>query len=151
MSVPDAATWKADFGGTPDLMDLIEQRVSLAGAVAMSHLLWPVFVVEQSCVLIKGRYTSENLTQWLHQTNADVPAVEAALSHVHLWDLFAEDPDDHAVSAGLRELAHVTASTWRCGLAETFPEREFIVEATDGDDDYGPTVSFRSVPAPTTP
>jgi hypothetical protein len=150
MSLADAAAWTAEFGGTPELMDLIERRTSPAGAVALARLLWPVFVVEQGCVLIEGHYTPEGLTQWLHQTNADIPAVEAVLSHVHLWDLFAQDPADDAVNAVLLDLLQVMAATWRYALAQAFPDRQFVVDATPGDDghDDGPTLAFHSIPPP---
>jgi hypothetical protein len=151
MSLPEAAAWTAEFGGTPDLMDFIERRTSPAGAVALSRLLWPVLVVEQGCALIEGHYTSESLTQWLHQTNADVPAVEAVLSHVHLWDLFAEDPHDEAVDASLLELLQVMAATWRYALGQAFPDRTFVVDASPGDADHGPTIAFHSVPPPNDP
>lgn len=141
MSLPDAAAWRSGFGGSVGLFDFVARHVSLTAALAFGEVLWPAFVVERGCVLLKERYEPSALDQWWAQLAGDVAALEAVVNHVHVWDLFDQDAVD-GLEGACSEMAELIAATWRCALAEAFPDRSFSVVVDN--DDYGPTVTFRS-------
>jgi len=69
--------------------------------------------------------------------------VESVVDHVHLWDIF--DPESDLQYQALSELAMRVSIMWRSAPTTAFPRRRFIVDTSDADNDYGPTLSFRSV------
>jgi hypothetical protein len=142
MDLPQAAAWRTRFGSSAGLFDFVGRHVSLTEALAVGQLLWPPFVVERGCVLLSERYQTDQFEQWWDRLAGDISAIEEVMNHLHIWDLFEQDDDDGLVDAYV-EMAELIAATWRCALQESFPDRSFAVSVDE--DDYGPTVTFRSV------
>lgn len=144
MNLPEAKEWRDRFGGTPGLFDFISQRVSLTVALAVGKVLWTGYVEVRSCVLIQERFDDESFEQWWDHFGGNVRAIEQVINHVHLWDLFPADAGNVELEVAMRKMAELIAAGWRCSLATEFPDRRFDVITSDGSEDYGPTVTFRS-------
>lgn len=142
-----AADWRASYGGTPGLLDFVGARVGLAGALAVTKVLRPDLIEVRGCVLLRERFDQSNFDEWWRQLGGDVAEIEGVVNHLHLWDLFEVDDDDVLVESALEDLALAIASSWRCLLAEVYPDRRFDVRVTtSAEADYGPTISFASTP-----
>lgn len=109
-------------------------------------LLFPDFVVIKGAVFLENRFSSDIFYCWLKQLNGDVHAVEKIMNHMHLYDVFGGSLDD-VDDAVLAQLSEVIALSWRLVLKDKFPEREFSVEVSNTDQDYGPIVTFYQVVA----
>lgn len=142
-----------DLGGLPQLegwmagvdfdpRTFILSTVTVAEAAAISLLFWPEFIEYRGCVFLKFVFDERVVESWFSKLNGDGKAVESVVNHVHLWDVFAAKTD--AENGVLAELASRLAEMWNAALRLAFPDREFVVAAASGADDYGPTVSFRS-------
>ena len=143
MQLRKATEWRASFQGAPRLLDYLGEEGGPTLALAFAALFWPTFVEVRGCVLLSDRYEDRNFEEWWQELAGDCRAIEAVANHLHLWDVF--DPDDeHVPPEALNHLAEVLGRTWRCALAEQFPDRRFEVEVSDEPYDYGPTVTARS-------
>jgi hypothetical protein len=143
MELPDVAGWKREFGADAGILEFIGARVGATAAVALAGFFWPTFIDQNGCVLLKEKYDPELFRQWEAKLRGDRPAIEAAINHVHLWDVFygeAESVDDEA----LVYLADVLSKTWRSALREQFPSRSFVIDVSGDPDEYGPTITARS-------
>lgn len=146
MEQPGVTVWLAGFTTAPNLVDVVAHHVGTEASMLVLDLVSPRFAVERDCVLLPWACTTETLDQWLEQLEGDTRGVETAVNHLHLWDVF---PIDELSPDGFARLGQVLVSGWRSALAEQVPDRAFEVVFSDGDDDYGPTVSI--VPADLTP
>ena len=116
---------------------------SVAEAVTLAMIFWPEFVEYRGGVFLKWAFIQRNVDTWFDEAGDDRSRVEVVVNHLHFWDAFSlKRAEDYlAVSA----LAVKVASMWRAALRESFPGREFDVMLTDQTNDYGPTVTFRSL------
>lgn len=104
-------------------------------------LFFPDFVVVREGVFLESKYDDGAVECWLKQFDGDLRATERMINHTHLYDVFdgcSEDVDDRVFN----QLAEVMALSWRLVLGSKFPERKFIVEVSNSDQDYGPVVTF---------
>ncbi|MCB1257655.1 MAG: hypothetical protein KDB26_11140 [Microthrixaceae bacterium] len=145
LELPDAAAWTASYEGRPGLLDFVGVRVGLAGALAVAKVLRPDLIDFRGCVLLRERFSHSSFEEWWEQLDGDVPEIESVVNHLHLWDLFEVEDEDVLADRALGDLAVAIASSWRCLLAETYPDRRFHVRVTtSANGDYGPTISFAS-------
>lgn len=150
IKLPAIAAWVAVAGNSRPLLGYIREQVPFPHAFAVARLLWPRFIESRGCVFVKDISSVESLDQWWSELGGDIPAVESMLNHLHLWDLFDDSDSDvgegnAVVEASLREFAELIAETWRLALSIEFPGRRFVVETSDGPNEYGPSVTFHSV------
>ncbi|GAB2601085.1 hypothetical protein [Kribbella endophytica] len=90
-------------------------------------------------MLLAFKFDETGVNNWLDHLKGDRQAVEAAVNHVHLWDVLApQAPEEYTA---LSALAERIAAMWRAAARATFPDREFDISVTD---DYGPTITFNS-------
>lgn len=145
MKLPAVGRWASRYGGKLGVWDYLAEQGGASLAVACSYLLWPSLVEVNGCVILKERFEPANFHEWWVKLSGNVPQVEGIINHVHLWDIF--DPNEDDLPDGtLDELARVIARCWECALSEAYPSRSFEVRLHTGNEDYGPTVSFSSVP-----
>lgn len=144
MDLPEAKQWRDEFSHTPGLLDFISQRVSLTVALAVGNVLLTRYIEVRGCLLAQDRFEADSFEEWWDNLNGDIPSIEEVVNHVHLWDLFPADAEDERMDDAVKEMAALIAYAWRCSLAMEFPDRRFDVIMSDGHDDYGPTVTFRS-------
>ncbi len=109
-------------------------------ALYLARHIAPDWIEERGCVLRREAFESSNLDEWWATTNGDQTAIEAAINHVHLWDVL---PTTNERDYGdLWAVGDVMVAAWRAGLARSFPDRPFDVTLSD---DYGPTVNAVSI------
>jgi hypothetical protein len=78
---------------------------------------------------------------WLSQFEGNTPAVQKMINHTHIYDMF--DACTEAVGEEIFEqLAHAVATSWRIVLNAKCPEIDFVVDVSNTDQDYGPTITF---------
>lgn len=133
--LPAFRMWSEQYEPRPDGAAYLSDHLSVASARLFADVMVPEFVAVQGCVILKSRYEPENFAEWWSREQGDVTAVERALNHLHLWDLF--EPADAAEERAVHELAERIASTWQWHAERCFPGRRFVASVTD---DYGPTV-----------
>lgn len=114
---------------------------TVAQAFVFLDLVWPDFVEYRGCIFLKWAFDQSNADTWFDELG-DGRAVEGAVNHLHLWDVFSlRGQEDYSAASAL---AGRLLQTWKAALTNAFPHREFDVILTDDPDDYGPTLSFRS-------
>jgi len=139
--LPPIADWLSSSGDSAlGLVDYVGERVGPTAAIAVAGLLWPRFVRVDDCVLIADRYDPPTFAVWKERLDnrADI---EAAINHVHLWDVFSDSDD--VPDEALEFLGQVMCKTWRAALTEAFPDESMEVEFSNDPNEYGPTVTMR--------
>lgn len=139
--LPQLEGWMADEDFDP--RTFILSTTTVAEAAVASLLFWPEFIEYRDCVFLKFAFDERVIENWFGELKGDGGAVESVASHLHLWDVFAANTD--VENRVLAELASRLGEMWKAALGCAFPDRQFVVTVSDGSDDYGPTVSFRSV------
>lgn len=129
--------WADGFELPPDEFDYLMNNLGIASGVMFADLIFPTWIEVRGCVLRESQYEQQNFEQWWETTNGTVPAVEAVINHLHLWDLF--EPKDDIDYRALEVLAPKVAFGWHCSAKQQFPDRDFEAEVTD---DYGPTIEI---------
>lgn len=143
--LPAVRHWASQHDAQSGLWDYLAQNGGASIALVCSYLFWPSFVETKGCVVLAERYDAQNFQEWWVRLSGNVSEVEGVVNHVHLWDLFYAEREGLPAGA-LEALASVMARTWECALAQEFPSRKFSVRVSKDGEDYGPTISFSSVP-----
>jgi len=143
MQFGDVSDWARSFEPPMRLLDVIGVKIGLSGTLAVAAILWPKFVEVRGCVLLSCRYDATEFEGWWSQLDGDHTAIEDMVNHLHLWDVFPA-VDDPLAERGLVELGELMAESWRYALRSAYPGRDFLVSFDMEEEEYGPTVSFRS-------
>ncbi|MCP4545392.1 MAG: hypothetical protein GY835_02860 [bacterium] len=144
MQFGDVSDWVRSFDPPMRLVDVIGVKIGLSGTLAVAAVLWPEFVEVRGCVLLSWRYNATEFEGWWSQLAGDRTAIEDMVNHLHLWDVFP-DVEDPLTERGLVELGQLMAESWRYALRSAYPDRDFLVSFDMEEEEYGPTVSFRSL------
>lgn len=137
--LPQVREWMA--GGRFDPRGFLLATITVAEASVFLDLAWPEFVEYRGCVFLRWAFDPANADTWFDELG-DAHAVEGVVNHLHLWDVFSLSvEEEYAATVALAERMR---QTWTAALANAFPAREFDVILTNEQDDYGPTLSFRS-------
>ena len=143
MEFGDVLEWANSFRPPMKILDFVGAKIGLPGVLAVVAVLWPSLIEIRGCVLLSWRYEEAEFEKWWAELSGDRSAVEDLINHVHLWDVFS-DLEDPLSARALAELGQIMTESWRCALRCSYPEREFIVHMDTDEDEYGPTISFRS-------
>ena len=138
-SLPAFDRWRVDFGGRLTLWDYANEFGGVTLAVALGSIFWPELIDVDGCVLLAHNYKPDAFAAWREQFGERRDEIERVVNHVHVWDLF-KAPRDEASDEEILGLATLMAKTWRCALAEQFPDRGGEVILIP--DDYGPTLTL---------
>jgi hypothetical protein len=141
LEIPQLKEW-AGASAELDPRSFIMANGTLADAKAISMIFWPEFVEYRNCIFVKFLFEPQGVDAWLERLKGDAKAVESAVNHLHLWDVFAlrSDAERKAASSFCFEIA----SMWRAAVNAAFPGKDFSVLVTDEPDDYGPTLTLSS-------
>lgn len=139
--LPAFQEWRSGFQPPPDAHAYLAEHLSVTNASLIAKLFSPDLVLERGCVIFKDRYSPENFEQWWSSELGNTVAIERALNHLHLWDIF--EPEGEVEERALVELATQLARSWVLHAAQAFPDRQFQTEVTD---EYGPTIVMSSEP-----
>jgi len=137
--LPEFRAWREALEPPGDAVSFVAQHVSVTAAYLLAEVFFPELVEVHGCILLAKSYEPANFEDWWERSDGDCAAVERALNHLHLWDIF--EPEGDAEERALGKLAQRVALAWRCNAEENFPDRTFVVEVTD---EYGPTVVMSS-------
>ena len=140
--LPDYQSWQRAQSGEFTLWNYIDVRTDLQVAAAFGKLFWPDFIEHDGYVLLAEQFDPASVAQWRQELGDDRAAVERMVNHVHVYDLFNNNPADTDKTALAAYLGQVLAQCWHHALHAAFPDKRFTVEYTSEPDDYGPTISF---------
>ncbi|WP_068089673.1 hypothetical protein [Polycladidibacter stylochi] len=110
-------------------------------AVAIGRLLLPTFLEHDGGVFLEVNFTLDGYSKWRKHLD-NISAIENMMNHQHVYDLFAVT--DNISEESYLGVANLLADTTRLALKACYPERQFCVDISIADNDYGPTVSFYS-------
>lgn len=139
--LPDYRDWRARFQPPPDANASLAAHLGVTAATLFAELLAPDLILVRDCVVLSSRYDPANFEQWWASEAGNTAAIERALNHIHLWDIF--EPSGEVEESALESLAVRVARSWQLHSERQFPDRKFLAEVTD---EYGPTVVMSSVP-----
>ncbi|WNW12258.1 hypothetical protein RRX38_14265 [Pseudomonas sp. DTU_2021_1001937_2_SI_NGA_ILE_001] len=103
-------------------------------------LLFPDFILVMDSVFLEQKYDQKNWEQWKKSLNNNRQLIEKTINHTHLYDIFEENPED-IEDAIFKQIAERVLLSWTLILKKQFPDRDFHVEISDSEQDYGPTVT----------
>ena len=144
--LPTVQEWKRSAGNQSlTLIDYIASNADVNLTLAITRFLWPKFIEVRGCVLLPWVHNPEVFEQWWTKLEGEQSIIEKTLNHVHLWDIFEVNEEQSNDDTVLEGLANLIAKLWRSALVDAFPDRKFLVTASNDKNDYGPTVMFCSV------
>lgn len=115
-----------------------DKGLDLSGAEALAILrfAWPTFVQVDDCILLADHFSEDNYQSWRADLRDNWGAIEEVINHVHLWDCVPDAQDEEILIA----IGGILQESWQAAAAQQFPSREFLVELTNDESDYGPTL-----------
>lgn len=123
-------------------LDYINYYIHPDVVAVVGRFLIPAFVEHDGGVFLRDQFTLAIYSEWKLQLR-EVAAIEKAMNHRHVYDLFAIEQGVQEDS--LQAVANLMAQALRLALLGSFPERHFEVYVSSGEHDYGPTVGFYSI------
>lgn len=129
------------------LEQLSAERPDLAGqltaeqVVLLQHVLFPRVTRYRGCLISARGMAHPFRDDWFDGRHT-LPQVEGILNHVVLCDEI--DTEDRAIHDSMHAALSVVAEIWRWWLKKE-TALPFEVWTADNDDEYGPTLGFRSV------
>jgi hypothetical protein len=93
-------------------------------------ILWPEFIERNNFILRRGNVPKdwEQFIRKAQESNWSHLDIEYTINHVHINDLFINDPDLNQIGDDVYGfLADTIANMWRCRLKELYPEKQFVV------------------------
>lgn len=127
-----------------DVFSYISSECNPEDFLIFCKVLFPDFIEERNAIVLAKNFDENTFNVWFSQLNGSVSEVEKILNHTHIYDIFAGCPDD-VEELVFEQLSEVIASSWRLILRDKFPDRNFVVEATCSEQQYGPIVTFFQV------
>jgi hypothetical protein len=104
--------------------------------ICLASFMWPEFTEREGLILRKPHIDWEQMIQEAKKANWSKMQTEYVFNHLHLYDIFSQDPDKSQVDNEVfTALAYVIADTWRCRLKELFPDRVFAVGVDNEETD----------------
>ncbi len=143
--MPSFQSWKSGFGDHATLTpwNYVDAHASVELVAACATMFWPLFVVERDCVILQEHFVQKTFDEWYAYFHGDRSATEAMLNHVHLVDVFLNQPgSEYADESYLfAYIAQIMAKCWQCALQTQFPERRLQVTYDENESGNGPTVT----------
>jgi hypothetical protein len=100
------------------------------------NILYPTFVRRGDLVL-RSEGIPDDWSDFMRQAQEaqwSGSDIEYVINHVHITDLFLNDPDRDAIQIEVYGfLADMIADLWQKRLQDTFPDRQFDVSVTNRD------------------
>ncbi|MFK3774463.1 hypothetical protein [Pseudomonas sp. NPDC089406] len=129
---------------TVDILGYVSEVCHPEDCLVFCRLLLPDFTVAKGGVFLSDKYSEEGVEAWIRHLDGDMRAVERVVNHTHMYDVFACCKDDVEDIIYL-QLAEIIAVSWRLVLKQKIPDRDFIVNVSNTDQDYGPTIELFQV------
>ena len=121
----------------------LDKGLDLSGEdfLAILRFVWPTFIKVDDCILLQEHYSQQNYRDWQQSLGQNWSAIESVINHIHLRDYLPDEVDEQT----LLEVGRFLAATWRGAVETQFPSEEFLVELTNDEADYGPTLYLSTV------
>ncbi len=103
-------------------------------------VLFQEFIQIDECVFLKKHFDEANYKSWQDKLDNNAQ-IEKVINHIHLYDVFA-NCQDNVEDDIFEALAEKVGYFWRLRLSNEFPDKNFIVEVSNTDQNYGPEVVF---------
>ncbi|WP_447754790.1 hypothetical protein [Pseudomonas nicosulfuronedens] len=124
-----------------DIFSYISNVCNPEDVLLFCKILFPDFIEEKNAIILARNFDAASFDVWFSQLDGDVAEVERILNHTHVYDIFSGCPDD-VEELVFEQLSEAIAVSWRLILRDKFPSKDFIVEATSSEQQYGPIVTF---------
>lgn len=140
--LPQYSEWQRLQKEPFTLWNYIDARSDVELAAAFSKLFYPDFVEIDGQIFLAEQYSENALDQWRQYFDGDKQKVEQMINHVHIIDLFNNNASDVYKPELYEYLGKVLTVCWNHALQDMFPTKQFVMEYTTDDQEYGPTITF---------
>ena len=129
--IPELSDWNNGKG--IDVVSWIGCVGDYEKAIGYSALFWPNFI-EIDGFIVRDRTSEKTLKEFVKEYNGDHKKIESTVNHLHTRDIqYWGCPGATPERVGY--FGKVIRAMWECKLKLDFPERNFVVEAYEGDAD----------------
>jgi len=104
----------------------------------VGELFFPKMVEVEDYVFFEEKFDEASFQNWKTSMPGDTN-LEKIINHIHIYDLF-ENCSDEIEEATFIEIANLLKTTWDNFFKIKFPTRKIVVELTNYETDYGPTI-----------
>jgi hypothetical protein len=116
-----------------------QEKLRIDEIICYIDILWPNFLEEDGMIIRESGRDTKEIKRQLKAGMISVSEAEYIINHVHVHDLFPNDPDISSMDERVfLFLAHNLSAMWKCRLSQLYPEKRFNV-GVDGDD-FEPSV-----------
>lgn len=127
-----------------DEWDYISDKLSLKFALLSSKIYFPKFIHHEGFYIVEYKYNeksfSNGLSNWRSSKNMSEQDFEKSWNNVKLYDIFSNSPDD-VCDKILEKIAEIMVFSWLSSLSIQYPDKKFIVNYRNSDQEYGPIVT----------
>jgi hypothetical protein len=127
--IPELPKW--NNGAGIDVVSWIGCVGDFEKAIGYSTIFWPKFVEIVGFIVREGT-TKDNIKSFEKQCGGERKQIESLINHLHIRDIqYWECPG--STPERLAYLGKVLKETYECKLKRDFPDRQLVVELTEGD------------------
>ena len=127
--IPELSAW--NNGAGIDVQSWISAIGRYDHAIGYATVFWPRFSTYDDCIF-RHDIGAGLYQQWMDAMKGDKSAVEAAVNHQHIVDLFPNSAFSPSKDIVLY-VGALLSDMWTCKLNREYPERRFEVRRPDGD------------------
>lgn len=128
--VPAFQKWQEAMPQTNDSQGFQFFTARVDQMICFADVFWPEFVEQDGLILRKSNVPDDwnDYVAKAQKANWSASDYEYIINHLHIMDLFINDPDRDNIGVEVFVfLAQTIAEMWKCKLKALFPTRTFVV------------------------
>jgi len=134
-------TWKNSFVNKVEnpFWNYIADNINAEDVYILIDIIKPEFIEHKNLIFFKNRFSVDNFNEWMKHTNGDILSVQSVINEIHIYDIFPSEGTevDDAVFA---KIGLFLRDCWDNELKKLYPDKNIIVEYSNTESDYGPTL-----------
>ena len=121
------------------LYEYISQNIDPEDIFIFIDLVYPDFQIYEGLIFFKDRFSENAYKTWMKELNGDFNEVQILLNKLCVYDIFGNH-STHVDYFIYEKIGKFLRDSWEQKSKRQFPELKIIVEYSNTDNDYGPTL-----------
>jgi hypothetical protein len=121
------------------LYEYISQNIDPEDIFIFIDLIYPDFQIYEGLIFFKERFSENAYKTWMKELNGNFNEVQILLNKLCVYDIFGHH-STHVDDFVYEKIGLFLRDNWEQKSKQQFPELKIIVEYSNTDNDYGPTL-----------
>jgi hypothetical protein len=124
-----------------NLQQYVSFNIHPDDVLIVGKLFFPDIIEVNECVFLMDNYDKNVYQKIRTQYRDDNKLIERTINHIYIYDYFA-NCKDNIDNTTFEYVGNVLRFSWQIYFSKVFPEKEFVVEYNNDEQEYGPTLTF---------